>query len=429
MTSNSLVDFFSSDGSDKQQPVDFLKKFHHAMRDTQVTQDAPLVKAFGNYLKTDSPAEEWYTNQDILTTVPTWDNFESAFRTCFPGVQKAKKSSVDLERELSMLKLDKKTLATMVSYGGQDTWSYVVFVEKALDLAKRAGIETMRSSLTGVHDNLPTVFKEKVSGSVASWETFCAEIKAVDIDTLWDWVKKEEVKERKERERDQVNNARFVSLEALQTHSVIPASPTTGIRNQMSRVTIAAAPNQSNTCPANMPPNPFNAGSGGKGNLFPGTNANPRAPATEAQKAALRARIIAFPMQPNTPAGLDAYRDQCCAWLAAFGANQKITELTGFPLLPGGTPLGSGECYVCGKAGHTWQNCLNEQVPFKERQWRNVCGTILGHGRSASTPINFVQAVEDFGWMNSAGSEDNMGQGNRERPLTQWRSWQPQACK
>ena len=106
----------------------------------------------------------------------------------FPGVQKAKKSLVDLERELSMLKLDKKTLATTMSYGGQDAWSHVVFAEKALDLAKQAGIEMTRSSLTGVHDNLPTVFKEKISGSVASWETFCAEIKAVDIDTLCIWV-------------------------------------------------------------------------------------------------------------------------------------------------------------------------------------------------------------------------------------------------
>jgi hypothetical protein len=117
----------------------------------------------------------------------------------------------------------------------------------------------------------------------------------------------------------------------------------------MGRATITAAPNQNNTHPANMPSDPFTAGGGGKGNLFPGTDANPRAPATEAQKAALCVHIAAFPMQPNTSAGLEAYRDQCRAWLAAFGANQKITELTGFPLLPGGTPLGSGECYICGK--------------------------------------------------------------------------------
>jgi hypothetical protein len=288
MTSNSSMDLFSGDGDDKQQPVDFLKKFRRAMRDTRTTQDALLVKAFGDYLKTDSPAEEWYTNQNTLTTAPTWDALEIAFRNRFPGVQKAKKSLADLERELSMLKLDEKTLATTMSYGGQDAWSHVVFAEKALDLAKRAGIETTRSSLTGVRDNLPTVFKEKISGSVASWEVFCAEVKAVDIDILWDWVKKEEAKERKERERDQVNNARFASLEALQNHSVVPASPTARIRNQMSRVSITATPNQSNNRPANTPSNPFSAGGGGKGNLFSNANTNPQAPATEAQKAALR---------------------------------------------------------------------------------------------------------------------------------------------
>jgi pyruvate-formate lyase-activating enzyme len=81
-----------------------------------------------------------------------------------------------------MLKLDEKTLATTVTYRGQEVWSQVVFAEKALHLAKRAGIETMRNSLTGVHDNLLAVFKEKISGSVASWEKFCMEIKAVNIE-------------------------------------------------------------------------------------------------------------------------------------------------------------------------------------------------------------------------------------------------------
>jgi hypothetical protein len=79
MTSNSSMDLFSGDGDDKQQPMDFLKKFRHAMHDTQTTQDALLVKAFGDYLKTDSPAKEWYTNQNTLATAPTWDALEIAF--------------------------------------------------------------------------------------------------------------------------------------------------------------------------------------------------------------------------------------------------------------------------------------------------------------------------------------------------------------
>jgi hypothetical protein len=51
----------------------------------------------------------------------------------------------------------------------------------------------------GVRDNLLAVFKEQISGSVASWEKFITEIKAVDIDTLRDWAKKEEANERKEK--------------------------------------------------------------------------------------------------------------------------------------------------------------------------------------------------------------------------------------
>jgi hypothetical protein len=177
------------------------------MCELHVTSDTALIEAFGNYLKTDSPAEEWYTDQDTPTAKPTWKNFETTFKTCFPGVQKAKKSPADLERELLDLKLDKKTLAATVAYGGQDGWSHVVFAEKALDLAKCAGIKKTRSLLTGVCNNLPEIFKEKISGSVETWGVFCVKIKAIDIDTLRDWVRKEEVKERKEQEWDKANNA------------------------------------------------------------------------------------------------------------------------------------------------------------------------------------------------------------------------------
>ena len=340
------VDFFIGDGSDKQQPVDLLKKFNHAMCNSRITTDITLLKAFGNYLKTHSPAEDWYTNQDTPNTKPAWDNFETVFKTHFPGVQQAKKSPADLERELSKLKLDKKTLVATVAYGGQDAWSHVVFVEKALDLVKRAGLEKMRSSLTGVRDNLPEVFKENISGGIVTWEKFCTEIKAIIIDILRDWVKKVEAKEMKEKEQDEMNNAWFTHLKSLRAHGTIPTSPTARIRNQMSRATITAGPNQNISCPTTLPADPLSA-NGGQGNLFSPTNASNRAPPTEVQKTALCARIAVFPMQPNTPAGSDSYRDQCHAWLTTFRASQNVNELTGFPLQPGGVPPGLGECYIC----------------------------------------------------------------------------------
>jgi hypothetical protein len=415
MASNTPVDFFSGDNGDRQQPVDFLKKFRRAMRESRVTTESALIKAFGDYLKTDSPAEEWYDDQNIPNTTPTWGDFETAFKTRFPGVQKARKSPADLERELSELRLDRKTLATTMAYGGQDAWSHVVFAERALDLAKRAGLEKTRSLLTRVRDELPEVFKERISGNVGTWEGFCAEIKAIDIDTLRDWVRKEEAKEKKEAEKEDANNARFTHLETLHARSTIPASPTAGIRSQMGRATITTGPLRSNVQSTHTSANPFGAGSGGRGNLFTTPNVNARNPPSEAQKASLLSRITAFPMQPNTPAGIDNYRDQCRSWLSTFGANQKINEHTGFPLQPGGTPPGSGECYVCGKTGHTRTNCTNEHVPFKERVWRNICGNILGHGKTPPAPINFVlPSQDDFTWMNSAGFEDNIQQGNGE---------------
>jgi hypothetical protein len=121
-------------------------------------------------------------------------------------------------------------------------------------------------------------------------------------------------------------------------------------------------------------------------------------------------------MLPYTPVGINNYCDQCWGWLTTFGANKKVTKATGFSLLPVGVPPGSGECYVCGKLGHMCANCTNKQVPFREKQWRGICGTVLRHGKSTLTLVNFIMNQDDFRWMHSAGSEDNIQQGNGQGP-------------
>jgi len=159
----------------------------------------------------------------------------------------------------------------------------------------------------------------------------------------------------------------------------------------MSRATIAVAPNQSNTCPANTPPDPFNAGGGGKRQpFFLAPTPNPQAPATEAQKACLTCTHHCIShANRNMPAGLDAYHDQCHAWLAAFGANQKITELNRLFLY-------SPEAHHWGSGGVL---CLRERWAIHGRNCPNEAGTIqgkavvecfvalfFGHSRSVPTP-------------------------------------------
>ena len=77
----------------------------------------------------------------------------------------------------------------------------------------------------------------------------------------------------------------------------------------------------------------------------------PIPPATEAEKATLKASLALYPNQPATPEGEAAYLNQLRAWRRLNGDNHG-SKATGFPLRPRGASPGSGECYNCRQIGH-----------------------------------------------------------------------------
>lgn len=273
-----------------------MKKFRVLTRQTPALKDEERIENFGDHLKTGSPAEEWYL--DTATPKTSWTAFQTAFQTRFPGVVKAKKTGTDLERDLQAMRLKPEDLGKTEKFGGEEVWTHMVFADKALDLAKRVGIDSGSSSIWQVRDHLPDIIKEKVSESQTSWQLFCQAIKAVELGHIRDGVRKYKEKMAEK----EVMAARLTHLESARASP--PPSPMAGIRNQMSRTTIASnQPNQAGggRQANNVNPNPFNAGGGGRGNLFP--PGAPRAPATEAQKQAVRIRIATYPAQPDMPAG------------------------------------------------------------------------------------------------------------------------------
>ena len=98
-----------------------------------LTTDEAKISNFQNYLGSDSPAEEWY--EATGKALNKWADFELAFFTQFPTMEKAKKTAVELERELAGLKLRVEDLGKKQKYGGQEVWSHIAFAENALDLA------------------------------------------------------------------------------------------------------------------------------------------------------------------------------------------------------------------------------------------------------------------------------------------------------
>lgn len=165
------------------------------MDDLQVTVDRDLIWRCGRYFTPDSPAEEWYASTGSVCT--SWTTFEAEFRTRFPGVKKAKKTSAELEREMIEIELKVDDLDKTEMYGGVEVETYKIHAKKLLDLAKRAKIEAGTANIVFVQDKLPQVIKDKVAESHANWSAFCAAIEAVDKTYIREGVRKHREQEAK----------------------------------------------------------------------------------------------------------------------------------------------------------------------------------------------------------------------------------------
>ena len=86
---------FAGTQDDKSQPSDFLKAIKCSFLTSGATTDIQKVSLFELYLKSDSPAEEWYNDANTLKKM--WQELEQGFKTRFPNTQKATKTPPELE--------------------------------------------------------------------------------------------------------------------------------------------------------------------------------------------------------------------------------------------------------------------------------------------------------------------------------------------
>jgi hypothetical protein len=257
MMSTTVIPKFSGEAGDDVKPGDFLKTFQNAMHERKITDDAVRIEEFGVHLKDRSMAEEWF--KDVSTLKDTWINFQTAFTSRFPGVTKAKKTGIDLERDQQTLRIAVEDLGKTERYGGEDVWTHIAFAEKVLDLAKQAKINDTTNLIWMVCDNLPNVLKEKVNETQADWKAFCKAIKDIELSYIWEGVKKYR---EKKADKEEVL-ARIGRIERGGT--AVPDTPMSSIRQQMAQTTIqpAVTTQINTTMSSNYPRNPFTVTSGG----------------------------------------------------------------------------------------------------------------------------------------------------------------------
>ena len=161
---------FAGTQEDTMQPLDFLKSVKHSFLTHGAATDKQKINLFGLYLKTDSPAEDWFN--DAKTLKKMWLELDQEFKTRFPNIKKATKMAPELERELGAMRLTMEELGKTEKYRGEEVHTHMIFMEKILDLAERAKVEKTTSGLWGVRDELPEVLRERIPEVQADWIAF-----------------------------------------------------------------------------------------------------------------------------------------------------------------------------------------------------------------------------------------------------------------
>jgi hypothetical protein len=398
------VEPFHGDKED-ENPEDFLRSFFRRMG---TANDDVKKRQFKYYLQADSAADEWFEGLQPVER-KDWDSIEDAFNRRWPRKKAAKKTTEEYEDEIIGLRLNTEDLGKKEKTAGREVYSHIAWADKMTTTVKGANIEATTTYIGHVRKELPKLLREKLGAGHKDWKSFLQAVRDVDIDYIRDgadiW--------RKEKDEQDALRRRIQQLEKL------TASPTAPLRQQMTTFGIGGPSLSSNTRqPSTTPNDPFASGTGGRGNLFqaprtrtPPQNANTRPPATQADRVALLACLQKYPHHPDTEAGRQAHRAQQAEWAKAHGPNTFITEATPYPLRPGTLPVGSGECFTCGFAGHMGRRdgstCGgNRALHAHEQTWRSICSRILRQTRNAVN-IQLV-AVDDYGtsWQDVQGNED-----------------------
>ena len=220
---------FSGTQEDTVQPSEFLKMVKRSFLQAGIQADDQKINNFELFLKSDSPAEEWYTATGSTKT--KWIDLEKAFKTKFPNITKATKTRAELERELGELRIATEDLGKTEKYMGEDVYTHIIFAKKILDIVTRAKIETTTSGLYILRDNLPEVLREKIPENQKDWMTLCQAMEGVEMSQIREGV-------RKYKEKAASDTRVQAEIDALKRRTTIPPtnvfnSPTKAIREQL----------------------------------------------------------------------------------------------------------------------------------------------------------------------------------------------------
>lgn len=386
-------DQFAGGTNETQNPADWIRKLRLYVR-TVHSSASDLVKKeiMRDLFKYGSPADVWLAS---LTGTHTWDELMQKFDERFPQTNAAERTPAEAESELMTIKLLDSKLGQKETMGGAEVYSHIAFARRLLELAIEAEVVDKTTYIVPVRKALPSIIKSALHSTYTNWREFTTGIQNIPIDRINDGVDEQ-------RKRDK----RMDDLAAQFRNATIAQAPSQARTQSYQPAPTTRQPYQPTPTPRNTyQPRP------------PQTNTDEQVP-TALQISDMEIRISRIPHRPNTPAGMADYAKDLTRWLD-FNPSNHVSAETGYPLMPGTSQVGTGDCWSCGIATsprHDSRSCTaTVKVPAKERIWRRLAFNVLKY-RARTEQVNSVQFVGNWydAYNPSSPSESGNGDGLSE---------------
>ena len=372
MADRSNEEPFTGDEDDTLDPRDFLKRVQRYLMGT-TWEDGDKVTYFETWLKSGSTAEQWFKELEAAKKA-TWKELCKAFKERWPERPIVQKSTAEKQAELEGEKITEAELGTKVKVNGVEVYAHVAWANKVEKLAK-AIPDDNNLLVVGCRRQLPPMLKALVSSAHDTWTTFCMAVRAI---------RPVDIEEEKEKQEKQARIEGELQRVRQQQQRQPPQTPSSALGQAFRNFSVG---------PIAQPRfQPAATNSQGQAQQFRGPQR------TDAEKLAIIGRIPA--PHPDTTAGWAAYEAEITNW-NCNNYGRATYETRPYPLTPGTSPVACGECFSCGKVGHSSAACTaDRRIPEVERIWRQKANSIRAGAnaasRNASSSVNLVAEDDVF---------------------------------
>jgi hypothetical protein len=449
--------FYGDHSRHEEDPTAWIQNLN-AKRVANDWTDKKAINVFVSLLVEEKKAWKWW-HTELGTSNPTmdrtkWDEVRAEFKKRWPPLPEPE-DDMELKREeLEQMKLEPDTLGKKILYRGQELYTHVAFAIETTHLAAEIR-DTMSFLLPTVRNKLPEALwnvLKSLGKKPKTWDEFRNAVTTVSPTDLREEVAEIATRESIYAEVRSMSSA-CTGLTPTMARAALPSPrPLPSNTPTFTKATIPV-PITMNTTPApkyqQMPPtprtptqnrpmyettpqkspaNPFQTTPVTNHNILPspatGTNATPIGTNPHRNNDPSNNWDRRQPY-PRTAEGKAAYEKALQAWWNRNGFNARATATDLLPLSPGTAPLGSRECFNCGRNDyndtrfpHKASTCpITPKIPYQEKMWRIDYANQGRNTRTNDEPDHAtIQQLESYDNGMPGDTHTETNQGNETEP-------------